>query len=138
MKPFQSQIRLHKWTVDEAQRRLGELIRLADRLRQDLADLEAEAIREQAAALQSLEASMTYGAYAARVIERREKLNRSIVEVDGQVEQAREALKDAFAELKKFELAAEAAEERARKKRDAREQTTLDEVAIGIFRGQTK
>ena len=138
MKPFQSQIRLHKWTVDEAQRRLGELIRLADRLRQDLTDLEAEAIREQAAALQSLEASMTYGAYAARVIERREKLNRSIVEVDGQVEQAREALKDAFAELKKFELAAEAAEERARKKRDAREQTTLDEVAIGIFRGQTK
>ena len=138
MKPFQSQIRLHKWTVDEAQRRLGELMRLADRLRQDLADLEAEAIREQAAALQSLEASMTYGAYAARVIERREKLNRSIVEVDGQVEQAREALKDAFAELKKFELAAEAAEERARKKRDAREQTTLDEVAIGIFRGQTK
>ena len=138
MKPFQSQIRLHKWTVDEAQRRLGELIRLADRLRQDLVDLEAEAIREQAAALQSLEASMTYGAYAERVIERRQKLNRSIVEVDGQVEQAREALKDAFAELKKFELAAEAAEERARKKRDAREQTTLDEVAIGIFRGQNK
>ena len=138
MKPFQSQIRLHKWTVDEAQRRLGELMRLADRLRQDLADLEAEAIREQALAAQSLEWGMTYGAYAARVVERREKLNRSIVEVDGQVEQARDALKDAFAELKKFELAAEAAEERAKKKRDQREQTTLDEVAIGIFRGQNK
>lgn len=138
MKPFQSQIRLHKWTVDEAQRRLGELMRLADRLRQDLTDLEAEAIREQALVAQSLEWGMTYGAYAARVVERREKLNRSIVEVDGQVEQARDALKDAFAELKKFELAAEAAEERAKKKRDQREQTTLDEVAIGIFRGQNK
>ncbi|HEV2673398.1 MAG TPA: flagellar export protein FliJ [Aliidongia sp.] len=138
MKPFQSQIRLHKWTVDEAQRRLGELMRLADRLRQDLEDLAAEAVREQAAAAQSLEAGMTYGAYAVRVIERREKLNRSIAEVEGQIEQAREALKDAFAELKKFELAAAAAEERARKKRDAREQTALDEVAIGIFRRQGK
>ncbi len=138
MKPFESQIRLHKWTVDEAQRRLGELMRLADRLRQDLADLAAEALREQALAAQSFEASLTYGAYAERVIERREKLNRSIADVEEQVEQARDALKDAFAELKKFELAAEAAEERAKKKRDQREQAALDEVAIGIFRRQTK
>ncbi|HLZ68148.1 MAG TPA: flagellar export protein FliJ [Aliidongia sp.] len=138
MKPFQSQIRLHKWTVDEAQRQLSELMRLADRLRQDLADLEAEAVREQQAAAQSLEASMTFAAYVERVIERREKLNRSIAEVEGQIEQAREALKDAFAELKKFELAAEAAEERARRKRDAQEQAMLDEVALGIFRRQAK
>jgi len=138
VKPFQSQIRLHKWTVDEAQRQLSELMRLADRLRQDLADLEAEAVREQQAAAQSLEASMTFAAYVERVIERREKLNRSIAEVEGQIEQAREALKDAFAELKKFELAAEAAEERARRKRDAQEQAMLDEVALGIFRRQAK
>ena len=138
MKPFQSQIRLHKWTVDEAQRRLGELVRLAERLRQDLADLEAEAKREQELAAQSFEASLTYGAYAERVIERRETLNRSIAEVDGQVEQARDALKDAFAELKKFELAAEAAEERTKKKREQREQAALDEVAINMFRRQSK
>lgn len=138
MKPFQSQIRLHKWTVDEAQRQLADLMRLAERLRQDVADLEAEALSEQRAAQNSYEASVTYGAYAVRVIERREKLHRSIAEVEGQVEQARDALREAFAELKKFELAAEAAEERAKKKRDAREQTTLDEVALGIFRRQAK
>jgi hypothetical protein len=38
------------------------------------------------------------------------------------------------AELKKFELAAEAAEERARKRRGLREQQQQDEVGIGIFR----
>ena len=138
MKPFQSQIRLHKWTVDEAQRQLGELMRLADRLRQDVADLEAEVVREREAASQSFEASLTYAGYVEQVIERREKLHRSIAEVEGQIEQARDALKEAFAELKKFELAAEAAEERAKKKRDAQEQTTLDEVALGIFRRRTK
>ena len=135
MKPFQSQIRLHKWTVDEAQRQLGELMRLAERLRQDIADLEAEVVRERQAAVQSFEAGLTFPAYLEQVIERREKLHRSIAEVEGQIEQAREALQDAFAELKKFELAAE---ERAKKKRDAREQTTLDEVALGIFRRQAK
>jgi flagellar FliJ protein len=138
LKPFQSQIRLHKWTVDEAQRQLADLMRLADRLRQDLADLEAEVLREQALAAQSLEASLTFGAYAGQVVERREKLNRSIAEVEGQIEQARDALKDAFAELKKFELAAASAEARARKKREAREQAASDEVALGIFRRQAK
>jgi flagellar FliJ protein len=138
VKPFQSQIRLHKWTVDEAQRQLAELMRLADRLRQDVADLEAEVVRERQAASQSFEAGLTFSGYLEQVIERREKLHRSIAEVEGQIEQARDALKDAFAELKKFELAAEAAEERAKKKRDAREQTALDEVALGIFRRQAK
>lgn len=138
MKPFQSQIRLHKWTVDEAQRQLGELMRLAERLRQDVADLEAEVVRERQAATQSFEAGLTFAGYLDQVIERRGKLHRSIAEVEGQIEQARDALTDAFAELKKFELAAEAAEERAKKKRDAQEQTLLDEVALGIFRRRTK
>ena len=134
MKHFESQIRLHKWHVDEAQRRLAELLRLEDRLREDLRRLEAEQSSEQQIAAASLEASMTYGAYAEQLIERRRKLNRSIAEVVEQVTQAREALKDAFAELKKFELAAEAAEERVRKRRGQREQTLQDEVGIGIYR----
>ena len=134
MKHFESQIRLHKWNVDEAQRRLAELLRLEDRLRDDLQRLDAEQTAEQATAAGSLEASMTYGAYAEQLVERRHKLNRSIAEVVEQVTQAREALKDAFAELKKFELAAEAAEERVRKRRGQREQTLQDEVGIGIYR----
>ena len=134
MKHFESQIRLHKWHVDEAQRRLAELLRLEDRLREDLRRLEAEQSSEQQIAAASLEASMTYGAYAEQLIERRHKLNRSIAEVVEQVTQAREALKDAFAELKKFELAAEAAEERVRKRRGQREQALQDEVGIGIYR----
>ncbi len=134
MKHFESQIRLHKWHVDEAQRRLAELLRLEDRLREDLRRLEAEQSTEQQVAAVSLEASMTYGVYAEQLTDRRHKLNRSIAEVVEQVTQAREALKDAFAELKKFELAAEAAEERARRRRGQREQQQQDEIGIGIFR----
>ena len=134
MKHFESQIRLHKWQVDEAQRRLAELLRLEERLRDDLDRLEREKITEQAAAGSSFEASLTYDAYAAQLVERRHKLNRSIAEVAEQVTQARDVLKDSFAELKKFELAAEAAEERARKRQGKREQDQQDEVGLGIFR----
>jgi flagellar FliJ protein len=134
VKHFESQIRLHKWHVDEAQRRLAELLRLEDRLREDLRRLEAEQAAEQRTAGASFEASLTYGAYAEQLIERRHKLNRSIAEVVEQVTQARETLKDTFAELKKFELAAEAAEERARRRRNLREQQQQDEIGLGIFR----
>jgi flagellar protein FliJ len=134
MKPFESQIRLHKWHVDEAQRRLAELLRLEERLRDDLDHLEAEKTTEQAVASQSIEASQTYGSYAAQLVERRHKLNRSIAEVAEQVAQAREALKDTFAELKKFELAAESAEERNRKRRGHREQQQQDEIGLSIYR----
>jgi flagellar export protein FliJ len=134
MKPFESQIRLHKWHVDEAQRRLGELLQLEERLRNDLGQLENEKTVEQKVASQSVEAGQTYGSYAAQLVERRHKLNRSIAEVAEQVTQAREALKDTFAELKKFELAAEAAEERNRKRRSQREQQQQDEIGLGIYR----
>jgi flagellar FliJ protein len=134
MKHFESQIRLHKWHVDEAQRRLAELLRLEDRLHGDLDRLELEKLAEQAEAEKSFEARLTFDAYAAQLVERRHKLNRSIAEVAEQVTQARDALKDTFAELKKFELAAEAAEERASRRRGKREQEQQDEMALGIFR----
>lgn len=134
MKPFESQIRLQKWQVDEAQRKLAELLRLEERLKADRARLDGELAAEQKAAAASLEASLTYAGYARQLIDRRQKLDHSIVEVAAQVVQAREALRDCFAELKKFELAAEAAEERARRRRDRREQQQLDEVGLAMFR----
>lgn len=134
MKHFDSQIRLHKWQVDEAQRRLTELLRLEERLREDLRRLEIEQRAEQQAAATSLEARLTYGNFAEQLVARRHRLNRSIAEVAEQIIQAREVLKDCFGELKKFELAAEAAEERARKRREQREQQQQDDIALDAFR----
>ena len=138
MKPFQSQIRLRKWHVDEAQRRVAELLRLEERFREDRVKLDQELSTEQQAASASIEAGMTYGAYAERLIERRDKLDRSIAEVVEQITQAREALRDAFAELKKFELAAAAAEAREHRRRAQRDQQQQDEIAIGMFRSQAE
>jgi flagellar export protein FliJ len=137
MKPFESQIKLNKWHVDEAQRHLSGLMRLAERFQDDLKSLDNEADAEQLAASTSLEARQTYHGYLAQVTLRRETLRRSIADVEAEIDQAREGLRDAFAELKKFETAAEAAQTRARKARDQRQQQSDDEIALNGFRRRT-
>ena len=134
MKSLGSQIRIHKWNVDEARRRLADLEQLAARLAEDLVALEAEMTREQDVARDRMEAASTYHGYIASALVRRTTLFRSIEEARAQVEQGREALQDAFSTLKKFELAAEAMEQRARKTRDARDQRAQDEVGLAIYR----
>lgn len=134
MKSLDSQIRIHKWAVDEAQRRLADLERLAARLAEDLTGLDAEMAREQKIAGSDGETAATYHVYIAAALRRRETLCRSIAEASTQVDQARDALREEFSVLKKFELAAEAMQLRARKARDARDLQIQDEVALSIFR----
>jgi flagellar export protein FliJ len=134
MKSFGSQIRIHKWAVDEAQRRLADLESLAARLAEDLVALDADMAREQEIARAANEAAATYHLYIAAALRRRETLCRSIQEANAQVDQARDALREAFSALKKFELAAEAMELRARKARDARDLRVQDELGLSIFR----
>lgn len=134
MKSLGSQIRIHKWNVDEARRRLADLDRLAARLAEDLVGLDAEMAREQQIAGSQTEVVSTYHGYIASALKRRETLCRSIEEARVQVEQARDELQDAFSTLKKFELAAEAMETRARKLRDAKDLRTQDEIGLAIYR----
>jgi len=132
--PFRSQIRLQKFHLDEIQRQVADLDRLAARLNADLAALDAEAAAEQAVAQASADAGYAYGAYAASWVERRRKLIDSISDVEGELTEAREKLRDAFTELKKYELAAASAIERAVKRRGARDQIEQDEVGLAVFR----
>ena len=134
MTPFRSQIRLQKFQLDEVQRQVADLDRLAARLQADLAQLDAEAAAEQAVAQTNPDAGFAYAAYAANWVERRRKLIDSISDVEGELTQARDQLRDAFAELKKYELAAASAIERAVKKRSARDQVDQDEVGLALFR----
>ena len=74
------------------------------------------------------------GEILIQLLERRDKLDLSIAEISEQCSQARDALADAFAELKKFELASEAAAHRALRQSNQREQQQQDEMALTIFR----
>ncbi|HEY4133663.1 MAG TPA: flagellar export protein FliJ [Alphaproteobacteria bacterium] len=126
-------IRLNKWRLDEKRQALAELERLASRLREQMTMLEQELAAEQRIAATSAEAVITYGHYANAVIVRRETLNKSLAEVEGQIRHALDDVAEAFRELKKFDIV------KARRARDAAEkskrlqQAQLDELGLTLY-----
>jgi len=128
--PLKNLIRIHDWEVDEAQRRLADLLAVQEDLQRQLQRLEDDLVREQALAHENPEMGTFYGAYAEAVIQRRERLTASIRKMDEEVDIAREGVRAAYRELKKYEVAQEARDLEAKHERDKDEQKTLDEIGL--------
>jgi flagellar export protein FliJ len=75
-----------------------------------------------------------FTAYAAIARKRRDKLARSITDVEQEIERAREAVQEAFQELKRYEQALANRKARAADAARRRDQTAADEVGIEMFR----
>ncbi|HXA69716.1 MAG TPA: flagellar FliJ family protein [Stellaceae bacterium] len=134
MSTLDSLIRLHRWQVDERRRQVAELDALAEKLRQELARLAEERTSEQAAAGASFLARHVYPGYLRRAMERQKTLEQSLAETEAQTLAAREALAEAFQELKRYEVA-QANRERLRITAAARrERLETDAIAIQTFR----
>jgi flagellar protein FliJ len=131
---LESLIRLHRWQLDERRRELATLEGLAQKLAEERLRLDAEDAREQKAALASPEAARGYAGYAKGLIDRRRKLAQSTAEVAQQIAQARDALSEAFQEVKRFEIA-EANRLRLEEQREQkRQQRALDDLGVEGFR----
>ncbi len=127
-------IRLHRWQVDERRRQVAELEGLAEKLRQELVRLAEERAVEQKAAGSNLLTRHVYPGYIRRALQRQKTLEQSLAETEQQIAQARDALADAFQELKRYEIAA-ANRDRLRMNAAARrERLDTDAIAIENFR----
>ena len=134
MSALESLIRLSRWQLDERRRDLATLETLAEKLKEERLKLEAEDKREQAIAGRSAEAAYGYAGYARGLIDRRRKLEQSQVEVAEQIVRAREALAEAFQEMKRYEIAA-ANRQRQQEQREAkRQQGVMDDLGVEGFR----
>ena len=124
-------IRINALTVDERRRELGEHLIELDDLEAALNRLEKEVVDEQRiAATQPQTAGFLYGAYADSVIHRREQFQLTIASKQQEITVARDALSDAYRELKKYEVIyqnqqSKEAEEQARK-----DQVDLDDLGL--------
>lgn len=127
-------VRLHGWTLDERRRKAADLEQLAERLRADLARIDAELLREEKTTNGSPELQAAFAAYAAIARKRRDKLNRSIADVALEIERAHEAVAEAFQELKRYEQALANRKAREAQVRQRREQIAGDETGIEMFR----
>lgn len=129
-------VRLHRWTLDEKRQKLAELERFRVKLLDNIAALEAELAREQEAADRFPVTSISLPAFIKATIDRRRKIQGSIVEVDRSIAAAREEITQAFQEFKKYETAHGNHLRREAQKQSRREQTASDDLGIDLHRRQ--
>lgn len=134
MSALDSLIRLHRWQLDERRRDLATLEDLAAKLEEERRRLEAEDARERDAAAASPEAAFAYATYVRRLIERRRKIEQSRAEVAERIARAREALAEAFQEVKRYEIAAANRAKQQEQQEARRETKIMDDLGIEGFR----
>ena len=132
MKSRDTLIRLKKFQVDEKRRKVMQIEGMIADFERMATDLEREIKSEQDKAKIHDPAHFAYPTYAKAAIQRRENLKHSADELKLQLNDAKDALADAFEELKKVELLDERDQMRERAAEAAIEQTELD--AIGLMR----
>jgi flagellar export protein FliJ len=130
-------IRVQGWSVDEQRRMLNQLLDREHELIEDGERMDRQLLAEQqVAAADPAMAGFAYVAYAKNHRVKRDNLNTVLTALRVEIEQQREALAEAYRELKVLEevrknwLKAEQAEEARR------EQIDLDEIAQTLHRRQ--
>ena len=129
-----SLVRVHTWALNEKQQTLAGLEELAEKIRKDLEGLEAEMLQEQSAATGSIEGTIAFPAFVAAALERRKKLRVSIANLDLGIEAAREEVREAYQEVKKYELARDNYQRREQDRISLRERNELDELGANLHR----
>jgi flagellar FliJ protein len=135
MKSRDTLIRLKKFQVDEKRRKVMQIETMIAEFERMAHDLEREIKVEQDRANIHDPAHFAYPTYAKAAIQRRENLKQSADELKVQLNDAKDALAEAFEELKKVELLDERDQMRERAAEAAIEQSELD--AIGLMRTRT-
>lgn len=135
MKSLETLIKLEKARVDDHRRMLAQLQDVLDRIEQEIADLIAARLNEEAVARNAPPAErLTLAPFLAQVRQRLEQLTQAKADAEAAIETARERLAEVFETQKRYEIirdqraAAAAAEEKRQ------EQLTLDETAAVTHR----
>ena len=129
-----SMIRLHRWMLDEKRRNLADLQVFAEKLRDDLVQLDADLEAQKGAAEGEDTAGLAYSSYVSAALDRRQKVEDTIANLEGEIEAAREDVAESFRELKRYEAARDGKQAQARADRNRRERINQDELAVGLYR----
>jgi flagellar protein FliJ len=129
-----SLLRLTRYEADERQRALAALVEARAALDQEALAFEAYAAAEAAEAARSPIAMISYAAFAQRLNLERAAMMRRQAKADADIAEAREALSEAFVEVKRIEmlvdkLARAKAQRADRAEEDARDEAVLIRIA---------
>lgn len=132
MRSVRTLIRLHRWQLDERRRVLKELEEMRAGMEERLDRLNREIEAEQTRAA-SDELRFAYGAFALQAIERRNTILRSIEEIAGRIDRARDDVGEAYREAKKYERLEEGQRRREQVRAGRIEQQSYDEMALSEY-----
>ncbi len=127
-------LRLQRWTLDEKRRQAGDLELLIERLSQDVAQLDRVVEREIAAARGDIELQRALPHYRQLMKDRRERLEKSMTDLRGELDRLREEIAEAFSDLKKTEQTVKNREQRQRLAERRRDQAISDEIGLQMHR----
>jgi len=133
-KGLTSLIRLADANLNEKRRELHEIERQEEELRNRLDALETEKVQEQQNA-RSLEfGAFAYSGYARGVIERRERIEAQIAAMQEPLEAARQAMSEAFQDLKRYEIALDIRVKSAKAEFERKDTIAMDEMSLNMHR----
>ena len=127
-------MRLQRWTLDEKRRLATDLELLIERLVQDIIKLDEQVEREIEASRANLELQRALPGYRNAMKGRRERMDKSLVDLRGELEKLREQITEAFSDLKKTEQTVTNRQQRQRLAERRKDQAISDEVGLHLHR----
>lgn len=138
MKTLDTLIRLHKRTLDGLRREMVELETQKSQLQQAIINLQKELDTEVVLAGKQPEMANFFGEFAKRIKTRQENLRQEIRNLDIKITKLNNEIFEAFAELKKYEIARANAKLRAQEKEKHKETLMLDEIAAQQYQRKSR
>lgn len=134
MSPLRKLIRFHRHLLDEKRRTLRALEEREAEVERTIQALDDRVLAEQHLARQSPAGGAAYGGFVRASLDRRSSLVQDLDKASEAVLSGCDEVREAFAELKRYEICLEARERREQQDRNRREQSVSDEAAINGHR----
>ena len=133
-KDLKTLIRVHKFELDEKQRKLGNLLRFEQALQNRKILLAKRFVEEEQAANSSPVAAITFGAYVDWHIEENKRVDRALEENRQEILLMRDEIIEAYQELKTLEITQENRDKRELAELERKTNAMLDEIGLTLHR----
>ena len=127
-------IRVHKFELDERQRKLGNLLRFEQSLENRKILLAERFKQEEAAANENPVAALTFGAYVDWHIDENRRVDRALEDTRQEILDMREEIRAAYQELKTLEITQENRDRREEEEEERKNSAVLDEIGLTLYR----
>lgn len=133
-KDLKTLIRVHKFELDEKQRKLGNLLRFEQALQNRKILLAKRFVEEEQAANSNSVAALTFGAYVDWHIEENKRVDRALEENRQEILLMRDEIIEAYQELKTLEITQENRDKRELAELERKTNAMLDEIGLTLHR----